>query len=47
MLDGTSDKVQKNDKKGINWLKESTKNNFVPAIEYKGKFMMVNLQSLL
>mmetsp|Transcript_5537 Transcript_5537/g.8699 ORF Transcript_5537/g.8699 Transcript_5537/m.8699 type:complete len:296 (+) Transcript_5537:118-1005(+) len=35
MLEGTSDKVARNDNKGLNWLKECTKKGHLDAIEYK------------
>jgi hypothetical protein len=34
-LEGSSDKVKRNDKKGVNWLKEAIKNNHGLALEYK------------
>lgn len=34
-LEGTSDKIKKNEKKGINWVKEAAKNGHMGAIEYK------------
>lgn len=34
-LEGSSDKIKKNEKKGINWLKEAVKNNHSLALEYK------------
>jgi TPR repeat protein len=34
-LEGVSDKVKKNQKKGINWIKEAAKNNHMGALEYK------------
>lgn len=34
-LEGVSDKVKKNEKKGINWIKEAAKNGHIGAIEYK------------
>ncbi len=37
LLEGCSDKVSVNEKKGINWLKEACKNNYIEAVEYKGK----------
>jgi len=35
MLEGTSDKVPKNDNKGLNWLKEAVKKGHIDALEYK------------
>ena len=37
-LEGVSDKVKKNEKKGVNWIKEATKNGHLGAIEYKTYF---------
>lgn len=34
-LEGTSDKVKKNEKKGINWIKEAINNGNQHAFEYK------------
>jgi TPR repeat protein len=34
-LEGTSDKIAKNPKKGINWIKEAAKNGHMGALEYK------------
>jgi TPR repeat protein len=34
-LDGSSDKVKKNEKKGLQWLKEAIKTNHLGAVEYK------------
>ena len=34
-MEGSSDKVQKNEKKGMNWLKEAIKNEHMGALEYK------------
>lgn len=33
-LEGTSDKIAKNTKKAINWIKEAAKNGNMGAIEY-------------
>lgn len=33
-LEGTSDKIAKNTKKGVNWIKEAAKNGNCGAIEY-------------
>ena len=38
LLEGCSDKVAVNEKKGINWLKEASKNNYIEAIEYKAYY---------
>jgi TPR repeat protein len=35
LIEGCSDKVPKNNKKGENWLKESAKNGNINALEYK------------
>jgi hypothetical protein len=35
MIEATSEKVQKNENKGLNWLKEAAKNGHMPSIEYK------------
>jgi len=35
MIEGTSDKVPKNENKGLNWLKEACKQNHMGAMEYK------------
>ena len=35
LLEGLSDSVVKNEKKGINWLKEAIKNGHMGALEYK------------
>jgi len=35
MIEGTSDKVSKNENKGLNWLKDACKNDHIGAIEYK------------
>lgn len=35
LIEGSSDKVKKNEVKGINWLKEAIKNNHMLALEYK------------
>ena len=35
MVEGISDKVQRNENKGLNWIKESCKAGYLPAIEYK------------
>ena len=34
-LEGTSDKVKRNDKKGTNWIKEAIKNGHMEALEFK------------
>jgi len=34
-IEGTSDKIPKNIKKGQNWLKEAVKNDHLGAIEYQ------------
>jgi len=35
LLEESSDKILKNEKKGINWLKEAIKNGHIGALEYK------------
>ena len=35
LIEGTSDKVKKNEKKGVNWIKEAIKNGHLGALEYK------------
>jgi|LauGreDrversion4_2_1035121.scaffolds.fasta_scaffold134584_1 hypothetical protein len=35
LIEGTSDKIQKNEKKGFNWVKEASKNNHLGALEYR------------
>ena len=35
MVEGTSDKVKRNENKGLNWLKEAAKDGHMGAIEYK------------
>ncbi len=35
MLEGTSDKITKNENKGMNWLKEAAKKGHLGALEYK------------
>lgn len=35
LLEGVSDKIKKNEKKGINWVKEAAKNGHIGAMEYK------------
>lgn len=35
LIEGTSSKVPKNDKKGYNWVKEAAKNNHMGALEYR------------
>lgn len=35
MIEGTSDKVPKNENKGLNWLKEAAKKGHIPSLEYK------------
>jgi TPR repeat protein len=35
MVEGTSDKVKKNENKGLNWLKEAIKRGHMPSLEYK------------
>jgi len=35
LIEGTSDKIKKNEKKGFNWVKEASKNGHLGAKEYK------------
>jgi len=35
MIEGSSDKVSKNENKGLNWLKEAIKKGHLPSLEYK------------
>jgi hypothetical protein len=35
LMDGSSDKIKKNETKGINWIKEAIKNGHIGALEYK------------
>lgn len=35
LIEGLSDKIKKNDKKGFSWVKEAAKNGYLQAIEYK------------
>lgn len=35
LIDGSSEKVKKNEKKGLNWIKDAIKNGHVEALEYK------------
>ena len=35
LIEGCSEKIPKNDKKGQNWLKDSAKNGNIDALEYK------------
>lgn len=35
LLEGSSDKIKRNEAKGINWIKEAVKNNHLDALEYK------------
>ena len=35
MIEGTSDVVQHNENKGLNWIKEACKKQHLPSIEYK------------
>lgn len=35
LLEGTNDKIKRNEKKGINWIKEAIKNGHLGALEYK------------
>jgi hypothetical protein len=35
LVEGTSDKVPKNENKGLNWIKEAAKKGHLPSLEYK------------
>lgn len=35
LMEGTNDKIKKNEKKGINWIKEAINNGHMGALEYK------------
>ena len=35
LIEGVSDKVAKNENKGLNWLKEAMKKGHMPSVEYK------------
>lgn len=35
LIEGSSDKIAKNESKGLNWLKEAVKKNHMDALEYK------------
>lgn len=35
LLEGTSEKIKKNEKKGINWIKDAITNGSLLALEYK------------
>lgn len=35
LMEGSSEKIKKNEKKGINWTKEAIKNGHIMALEYK------------
>jgi len=34
-MEGSSEKIKKNEKKGVNWIKEAIKNGHMLALEYK------------
>lgn len=34
-MEGSSEKIKKNEKKGINWIKDAIKNGHMEALEYK------------
>lgn len=38
LLEGISDKIKRNEVKGMNWIKEAVKNNHLDALEYKTFF---------
>jgi len=35
MVDGSSEKVSKNENKGLNWIKEAAKKGHLQSLEYK------------
>lgn len=35
LMEGSSEKIKKNEKKGINWIKDAIKNGHMEALEYK------------
>ena len=35
LLEGSSDKIKKNEKKGMSWIKEAVKNDHIQSLEYK------------
>lgn len=35
LIEGVSDKVPHNEKKGLNWIKEAIKKDHMPSFEYK------------
>ncbi len=35
LMEGSGEKIKKNEKKGINWIKEAIKNGHTGALEYK------------
>jgi len=35
LVEGISEKVPRNENKGLNWIKEASKAGYLPAIEYK------------
>ena len=35
LIEGTSEKIPKNEKKGFNWVKEASKNGHLGALEYR------------
>ena len=38
LLEGSSDKIKRNEAKGMNWVKEAVKNNHLDALEFKTFF---------
>ena len=38
LLEGSSDKIKKNEKKGLNWVKEAIKSGHTGALEYKAYY---------
>jgi len=35
LVEGSSDKIKRNEKKGVNWIKEAVNNGHLGALEYK------------
>lgn len=38
LVEGSSDKIKRNEKKGVNWIKDAIKNGQVGALEYKAYY---------
>jgi hypothetical protein len=37
-VEGSSDKIKKNEKKGVNWIKEAINHGHIGALEYKAYY---------